>query len=46
MERKLPKWARLYFSLLGAVAVLALVAVTVWFARAALAPRKPSPPTC
>ena len=36
MERKLPKWARLYFSLLGAVAVLALVAVTVWFARAAL----------
>ena len=37
MERKLPKWARLYFSLLGAVAVLALVAVTAWFARAALA---------
>lgn len=32
MRGKLPAWARLYFSLLGALAVLCIAAAAVWFA--------------
>lgn len=34
MEQKLPKWVRLYLALLGGIALLCVVAATVWFARA------------
>lgn len=44
MEHNLPKWARLYFSLLGALAVLGLVAAMVWFARGAMAAAREEPP--
>ena len=36
METKLPKWARRYLTLLGALAVLGIAAACVWFAQAAL----------
>ena len=36
METKLPKWARRYLTLLGALAVLGIAAACVWFAQATL----------
>lgn len=32
MERRLPKWARTYFTLLAALAALCVAGATVWFA--------------
>lgn len=35
MKRELPAWSRLYFSILGALAVLCIAAAAVWFALSA-----------
>lgn len=44
MEHKLPRWLAAYYSLLGALAVLAIAAAATWFAQAELARREQDTP--
>ena len=44
MENKLPKWIRVWLSLLGGAAILCVVAAAVWFARAEYDARRQAGP--